>query len=103
MYVRIQRGSTELVDPEDVTSFSVVCPADMDASELAAQARQSGVGEVLPDGNHLMVSVAAIRRLVDGRVGADWPDKLSGMIAYAERKGWTDVDSTAVRAHVERR
>lgn len=75
----------------------------MDADVLAENARSTGVGEVVPSGEHVMVPVQVIRRLAEGRVDAAWPDKLAGMVAYPVRKGWTNADATAVRAHVDRR
>ncbi|WP_181783777.1 hypothetical protein [Pseudonocardia pini] len=100
MHFRITALATELVDPEDVKSFSVV--SDLEPASLAAATVRDGVGEVLPGGEHVMIEVAAIRRLAGDRVGPGWEDDLAGMLAYAEKKGWTSEDGTAVRAHVER-
>lgn len=101
MHFLISADSVELVDPQDVTAFSVRCPAELDDGDLAASAERAGLGEVLESG-HVMVPVATIRRMAGDRVGPSWEDDLAGMLAYATRKGWTSEDGTRVRAHVER-
>jgi hypothetical protein len=103
VYFRITADSVELVEPEDVRAFSVVCPPELTAAQLAAGIERAELGELLPDGEHVMVAVDAVRRLADGRVGPGWPDDLAKMIDYAAGKGWTDADRTRVRAHIERR
>jgi hypothetical protein len=102
VYFRITEDGTELVDPQDVTSFSVVCPATFDHDDLTESVRRAGLGELLPDDDHLMVPVDTIRRFAAGHVGPEWTDDLAGMVAYAASKGWVDEDGTRVRAHVER-
>lgn len=101
MHFRITKDSVELVDPQDVTAFHVVCPPGLDGDELAARVRETGLGELLPD-DHLLVPVDAIRRYANGSVGPAWAQDLAGMIAHAVRKGWTDETGTRIRAHIER-
>lgn len=101
MYFLISASAVELVDPQDVTAFSVRCPPDLDDTDLAASAERAGLGEVHGSG-HVMVPVATIRRMAGDRVGPGWDDDLVGMLAYATRKGWTSEDGTRVRAHIER-
>lgn len=101
MYFLISADAVELLDPQDVTAFSVRCPADLDDAALAASAERAGLGEVLGSG-HVMVPVATIRRMAGDRVGPGWDDDLAGMLAYATRKGWTSEDGSRVRAHIER-
>ncbi len=103
MYFRITEDSTELVEPRDVTSFSVVCPAGLGPEALAARVLADRLGEPTPDDGHLMVAVEAIRRYARGNVGPTWEQDLAGMIGYATGKGWVSEDGTRVRAHVERR
>jgi hypothetical protein len=99
MYFRIAADRAELVEPENVKAFSV--QSDLTGPELVVAVEKAGIGSVLPDGEHVMVEVSAIRRLA-GAVPAGWEDDLAGMLAYAEKKGWTSEDGSAVRAHVER-
>lgn len=101
MYFRISTDSAELVEPQDVTAFHVVCPPGLDGAELAARVQEAGLGEVLAD-DHVLVPVDAVRRYADGRVGPEWEQDLAGMIAYATRKGWADETGTRIRAHIER-
>jgi hypothetical protein len=102
VYFRITSDSTELVDPQDVTSFSVVCPDGLGHDDLTERVRSADLGELLPDGDHLMVSVDAIRRHARENVGPAWAQDLAGMIGYATRKGWVSEDGSRVRAHIER-
>jgi hypothetical protein len=102
LYFRITDGSVDLVGPEDVTTFHVQCPADLPAAALGATVRNSGLGEVLPGDDHVLIEVDAVRRLAAGRVGPDWESEFAGMLAYAARKGWLDESGTRVQAHVER-
>jgi len=101
VYFRITSTSVELVDPDDVTSFHAVHPAGLDRAELAEIVRKDDLGEVLPDGGHLMVPLGTVRRMATGRVGPGWESDFDSMIAYAARKGWLSDDGTRVRAHLE--
>ena len=101
MYFLVNGDTVELVEPEDVKAFSVRCAPDLTDEELATSVDRAGLGDVL-DSGHVMVSVAAVRRMADGRVGPGWDDDLAGMLAYAASKGWTSADGSQVRAHVER-
>jgi len=101
MYFLISDDAAELVDPQDVTAFSVRCPADLDRDGLAASVEKAELGEIL-DSGHVMVPVATIRRMAGDLVGPGWADDLAGMLAYAASKGWTSADGSRVRAHIER-
>jgi hypothetical protein len=101
VYFRITKDATELVEPENVTAFSVVCPDGLGHDDLAASVRRAGLGELLPGDTHLMVRVDAIRRHAAGRVGDNWESDLSGMLAYAAKKGWTNETGASIRAHIE--
>jgi hypothetical protein len=97
VYFRITEDAIELVEPANVRAFHVVSGV----SPGALAARIADVGELLPDGEHVMVSVDAVRRYADGQVGPGWEDDLAGMVAYAVTKGWADEAGTRIRAHVE--
>jgi hypothetical protein len=102
VYFRITAGSTELVDPQDVKSFSVVCPADLDRDALVAAVERADLGELLPGDGHLMIPVETVEKMAAGRVGPGWPDDLAAMLDYAAGKGWTSEDGSRIRAHIER-
>ena len=101
MYFRINNESVELVEPDDVRSFHAVRPVELAQGELAEIVRRQDLGEVLPDGAHLMVPLETVRRMAAGRVGPGWQQDFESMIAYAGRKGWLSDDGTRVRAHLE--
>ncbi|ABH00697.1 conserved hypothetical protein (plasmid) [Rhodococcus jostii RHA1] len=102
MYFRITADSADLVDPQDVTAFHVVCPYGLSGDDLIAAVRRADIGEVLADGEHVMVLVSTIRLMAADRVGPGWSDAFTAMLDYAESKGWTDKDRARVRAHIER-
>ena len=49
----------------------------------------------------VMVRIAWLRAEAAGRVAPDWEEGFTGMLDYAERKGWLDEERHAVRAHIE--
>jgi hypothetical protein len=102
LHFHITADRTELVDPQDVRSFSAACASELTHDELAERVRHDGLGELLPGDTHLMVPVETVRRMAEGRVGPGWAADLAGMVEYAAGKGWTDRDGTRVRAHIER-
>jgi hypothetical protein len=102
LYFHITQDSTELVDPQTLTSFHATCSAGLSAEDLAAVVRRTGLGDVLPDGEHLMVRIDAVRRMAADHVDPGWSADFDRMIAYAGGKGWLSEDGTHVRAHVER-
>jgi hypothetical protein len=102
MYIYITENSAELAEPHDVTKFAVICPDHLEHDQIEARVRQQGLGELLPGGGHLMVSVDAIRQMASGRVGPGWPADFAKMIDFAAGKGWTSEDRSQVRAHIER-
>jgi len=101
LYFRISSESVELVEPDDVTSFHAVRAAELEQGELAEIVRKEDLGEVLSDGDHLMVPLETVRRMAAGRVAPGWEPKFDQMIAYAAGKGWLSDDGTRVRAHLE--
>jgi hypothetical protein len=102
MYIYISEISAELAEPQDVTKLAVVCPDHLKRDQIEARVRQQGLGELLPDGGHLMVSVDAIRWMASGRVGPGWRDDFAMMIDFAAGKGWTSEDRSQVLAHIKR-
>lgn len=60
----------------------------------------TGFKAVVVTAPQLWVDPAALTDLA-GRAGdQEWQDKLAGMVAYAQSKGWVD-ERGRVRAHVE--
>ena len=62
---------------------------------------QSGIGRLRPDGEHVVVDLAALRALAGPAATDEWDEGLAGMVAYAAGKGWVDADGGVV-AHIER-
>jgi hypothetical protein len=70
--------SAEVCDPDDFTGFTMVIVTSA----------------------HTWVRPEALTDLAGRAADGAWQDKLAAMVAYADRKGWTD-DEGRIRAHVE--
>jgi hypothetical protein len=70
----------------------------VDDAEAAEALRAAGLGTI--DGDYVWVDADALRAAGDGSSG--WTAEFYGMLAYAKTRGWTDADSTRVRAHIVR-
>ena len=92
-------ASVTLDHPEDCRRFHVRVRGGTEAALEEALAR-CDVGHVSESG-HVMVEVAAVRRLAEGRVAGSWTEQFSGLLSYADSKGWLDDGGRRIRAHVE--
>ena len=98
MELTLGTHSARLVDPEDLTSFTVVLDSETDPSPEALAA-----GGVLGFGDHAWVRTDALRRLAGPVATPEWEDGFAAMLDYARSRGWVDDEHGAVRGHVERR
>jgi hypothetical protein len=60
--------------------------------------RTAGLGTV--DGDHAWLEADALRAAGDGSSG--WTVDFYAMLAYAKTRGWTNEDSSQVKAHIIR-
>ena len=88
-----------LQQPDDFGRFSVAVEGEGDLAEVV---RQSGLGRLKDDGEHVVVDPVALRALAGPAATDDWEEGFSGMCAYAAGKGWVEADG-GVLAHVEPR
>ncbi|MCD2186177.1 hypothetical protein [Actinomycetospora soli] len=102
MYLTIADDGVTLHDPERVNDFYASYRQRLTPARLHEVMVEHAGGELLPDGNHVMVPVETLRRLAAGQVDEGWDHKFAGMLSYAQDKGWMSEDGTAVRAHLER-
>jgi hypothetical protein len=70
----------------------------VDDAAAAEALRAAGLGTV--DGDHVWLDADALRAAGDGSSG--WTVDFYAMLAYAKTRGWTNEDSSQVRAHVTR-
>jgi hypothetical protein len=87
-----------LQQPDDFGRFSVAVEGDGDLDDVV---RQSGLGRLKDDGEHVVVDPVALRALAGPAATDDWEEGFSGMCAYAAGKGW--MEDGGVVAHIERR
>ena len=92
-------AKVSLRDPAEFTRFSVLVEGDGD---LAHAVRQSGLGRLGTDGEHVVVDPVALRALAGPAADDDWDEGFAGMCAYAAGKGWVEPDG-GVLAHIEPR
>jgi hypothetical protein len=88
-----------LEEPDDCTRFHIAIDGLSEDAARQALAREE-VG-ALEGYEAAWIKIAALRRLADGRVQSDWPDRFESMLQYAERKGWLSPDGLSVRGHCE--
>lgn len=103
MYVVLSSGEPEsivsLEEPDDCTRFHVViCGIPEDAVRQALTHNDMGW---LSNRDSAWIKIAVLRRLAQGRVAPDWPERFDEMQRYAEHKGWLDDDRATVSAHCE--
>ena len=88
-----------LVEPDDCQHFHVAIRGlSQDAAEQALV--DQGIGQ-FSDSDTAWIKISAIRKLAQGRVQPDWPQRFSDMLQYAERKGWLSEDRERVSGHCE--
>lgn len=102
MYLAISHDGVALHQPEVVTDLYASYRERLAPARLAAVLAEHDAGVPLPDGAHVMIPVATLRRLAAGRVPEGWDDEFDGMLAHARSKGWLSEEGDAVRAHLER-
>lgn len=89
-----------LAEPDDCARFHVEARGRHDAGALDRALAETGTGW-LGEGGDAYVTVAAVRRLAEGRVGDGWALRFGSMLDYAATKGWVSEAGDAIRAHVE--
>jgi hypothetical protein len=97
--VDLSESRVHLQHPDDFTRFSVAVEGEGDLAEVV---RQSGLGRVKEDGEHVAVDPVALRALAGPGATLQWEQGFAGMCDYAAGKGWVEDDGGIV-AHVERR
>ena len=96
--IDLSGAKLSLRDPREFTSFSVLLEGDGDLVDVL---RQSGLGRLGADGEHVVVDSSALRALAGPAADEDWNEGFAGMCAYAAGKGWVEADGGIV-AHVSR-
>ncbi|MEJ2869824.1 hypothetical protein WCD74_18800 [Actinomycetospora sp. OC33-EN08] len=102
MYLEIADDGVSLHQPEHVNDLYASYKQRLTPARLHEVMTEHAGGELLPDGNHVMIPVETLRRLAAGRVPEGWESDFEGMLSYARSKDWMNDDGTAVRAHLER-
>ncbi|WP_354699683.1 hypothetical protein DSM112329_05404 [Paraconexibacter sp. AEG42_29] len=98
---------TSLVAATDFGAFHVEvrhAPASTPTGpEIDAALRAARAGALGPDQQHVLVDVAALRRLAveAGASSPQWNAGLDAMLSYAAGRGWLSADGAAIQAHVE--
>ena len=102
MFLTIASDGVALHQPEVTTDLYASYRERLTADRISAVLKDNDAGELLPNGVHLMIPVATLRRLAAGRVPDGWDADFDVMLAHAAGQGWLSEDGAAVRAHLER-
>ena len=101
MQIIVSNDAAVLDDPDNCRSFSVAVPSGTTSDDLSAVLQRAGAGQLDPDGQHVHVSIATVRRLAEGHTSSGWDENFAAMISYARTKGWVDDTAATVRGHLE--
>ncbi|MFZ0250961.1 MAG: hypothetical protein WAL61_13525 [Acidimicrobiales bacterium] len=95
--IDLSSAAVSLRRPDEFTRFAVAVEGEGD---LALVVRQSGLGRLANDGEHVVVDPAGLRALAGPAADEAWDEGFAGMCAYAAGKGWVEPDG-GVLAHIE--
>jgi hypothetical protein len=90
--------TVSLEEPDDCSRFHVAI-RDLAKDVSARTLEDEGVGTL--EAQVAWIRIEALRKLAQGRVQPDWPQRFSDMLQYAERNGWLSEDRESVRGHCE--
>lgn len=95
-----------IVDYSPGSGLTLVEPDDFMAFKLrlrnTIERRPALAGILFVDDKEVLIDVETVTRLPGAPGTEAWAAAFSRMIDHAASKGWVDVASNAVRAHVER-
>lgn len=94
-------SAPRLDDPDNFRAFKIVAPKDMDRAALMRALGTLGRPDAASD-DHAWIDETALRSLANRPTDKTWHDNASAMLAYARKSGWTDAETGAIRAHIER-
>lgn len=100
MRVLIEVGDVRILEPDDLTTLSVV--TELLQTDAGAELRRSGLGDIADDSAWL--DIATLHRLAAAQSSTPaWEQSWQKMIQFAGTAGWVNPGGDAVEAHVERR
>ncbi|MGY1815399.1 hypothetical protein [Blastococcus sp. SYSU D00820] len=105
MIVEVVGGADEVpevrvVDVDDLTKLHLALGAVTD-EEADRALREAGLGR-MEGADTGYLDVAALRAAAEPQATAEgWAGAWDGMLAYAEKKGWSADDGRSVQVHVE--
>jgi len=98
MVVNLAVDGAVVSDADDCTGLHLA--TDLDGIALRAALRDTGTGEVAPDGG-VWLDLGVLRSLAQlASTAQDWGQRWDAMVAEAERAGRLSVDGRTVRVPV---
>jgi len=103
MFVKVDLTPTppvvSLEEPDDTKRFHVKVTGGDSAGLVFGALVDAAAGRL--EGDDAWITVDAVRRMAQGRVGPEWDDELAAMLQFARGKGWLDENGNVIRAHIE--
>jgi hypothetical protein len=103
MYVQVDLApsppAVSLEEPEDCKRFHLAVVNGESAALVFGALVDAAAGRL--EGDHAWITVDAVRRMAEGRVGPGWDADFEAMLAFAGSKGWLDPTGASIQAHVE--
>jgi len=88
-----------LEEPDDTLQFHVSVIGGTEWGLVFGALVDAAAGRL--EGEEAFITVDAVRRMADERVGPTWDDDFAAMLDYARTKGWLDDAGIAIKAHIE--
>jgi hypothetical protein len=90
------RDGLRLTDPEDFRKFKVLLKGAFGTTRPYID------GLIFVDDDNALVGLEVVPAMAGTAASVQWRTRFDEMVAAAAKHGWIDVDSNAIRAHVER-
>jgi len=102
VYLDIASDGVDLRQPENTKDLYASYWERLGPEQIQKVLAENDAGELSENRQHVMIPVAALRRLAAGRVPEGWDADFDAMIEKARERGWLNEAGDAVQAHLER-
>ena len=97
MYISVQPGHVDVLEPTDYRRFDLQADAGLSAVDIGAQLQRERFGDV--EDGHAWIRIDTLRARLASTSDFD-AEQFSAMVACAVEQGWVSPDGKALRAHI---